>query len=90
MIPVSPVLPSVKVSHYVEDVVAANQPQYTPLPVILGREPSGMVTSRWSLTWKERLKALFVGNIFVQVLTYRNPLQPMKLFVDEPTLEECL
>lgn len=66
-----------------------NQPGYERLPGIRGRAPQYIVTSRWSLTWRERWRILVHGDLWLQLMTFGVPLQPMKLLVDEPTPEEC-
>ncbi len=56
---------------------AENQPEYIPLPA--HRQPDGTVTTRWRLTWRERLRILLTGDLWLQVLTFNRPLQPVKL-----------
>lgn len=58
-------------------VYAKDQPEYLPLPA--RRDEAGMVTSCWKLTWKERLKLLLMGKIFLTVMTFNQPLQPIRL-----------
>jgi len=65
---------------------AKDQPEYTPLPVY--KTPDGEITSCWRLTFKERLKVLFTGNVWVSLLTFNKPLQPMRPFVDRPNWME--
>ena len=79
MKPVSPVLPGQP-----EVVYAKDQPQYNLLPAIKGID--GMVITRWKLSWKERLIVLLNGDIYLQVLTFNRPLQPVKLSVEPPEL----
>lgn len=61
---------------------AENQPEYLPLPAWKGEE--GTVISCWQLTWKERLKLLVNGRIWLRMLTFNKPLQPQRLDVDSP------
>jgi hypothetical protein len=63
-------------------VYAKDQPQYLPLPV--HKTEDGVVTSCWSLSWRERLKILFTGRIWWSVLTFNHPLQPQRPDVDNP------
>lgn len=56
---------------------AKDQPEYFPIPVL--RLPDGQTASRWRLTWRERLRALFFGDIYLSVLTFNRPLQPIAL-----------
>ena len=67
-----------------ETVYAKNQPPYIPLPTVLCDGPEGMVISRWKLSLCERLKVLFFGNIWLRLLTFGKPLQPIALEVDDP------
>lgn len=57
---------------------AKDQPPYLPLPVIRLLDDGGMVISRWRLTWRERIRVLFTGNLFLSQLTFNAPLQPIK------------
>ena len=63
-------------------VYAKDHPKYLPLPCY--KEADGTITIMWKLTLKERLKLLFKGILYHQVLTFNNPLQPIKLSVDSP------
>src|SRR5687767_2804087 len=64
MKPVSPVLVDNPLQ-LPEIVFAKDQPKYQPLPAI--RTDDGIVVSRWSLTWRERLRVLFSGSIWLQL-----------------------
>ena len=74
MQPISPVVPGLE-EYEVE--YAKNQPEYITLPAY--REKDGCVTTRWRLSWAERLRILWTGDIWHQVLTFNHPLQPVKL-----------
>lgn len=60
---------------------AENQPEYLNLPAHLDKD-KGEVTSCWRLSFKERLRALFKGEIHLQVLTHNKPLQPVRLWFE--------
>ena len=62
------------------NVYAEDQPEYQNLPC--HRAKDGTVTSCWSLSFKERLKVLFTGVLFLRVLTFNKPLQPLLMSVD--------
>lgn len=64
-------------------VFAENQPQYKPLPAFIS--PDGIVLTCWKMTVKERLKLLFSGRFYLQVMTFNQGLPPML-----PTLENPL
>lgn len=69
------------------DVIAKDQPQYRPLPAhVVNGDPEGRITCCWQLSWRERLKVLWTGLIWHQVLTFNSPLQPQLLLVDKPEL----
>lgn len=86
MLPQSPVLPKQNgmLIRHSEVIYAKDQPEYISLPAI--KTLDGEVITRWQLTWKERIKVLFSGNIWLSLLTFNQNLQPIKLHVDEPQL----
>ena len=61
---------------------AKDQPQYLQLPC--HKTVDGEVTSCWGLSIKERLRVLFTGRIFLRMLTFNQPLQPLKMSVVNP------
>jgi len=62
-------------------VFAKDQPQYLPLPAYIG--PDGIVITCWQMTWRERLRALFTGRMWLTVLTFNNPLQPLRPSIEK-------
>lgn len=90
MTPITPVVPgfNLPVSIYAKD-----QPEYRPLPSFKCED--GMVVTRWSLTFGERLRLLIGGSLWLSVLTFNGPLQPVKLTTVCPIMghtgydEEC-
>jgi hypothetical protein len=80
MNPVSPVFPKTKGLH--EVVYAADQPEYLPLPA--HRDNYGTVTARWHMSWRERLRVLFSGDIWLSILTFNRPLQPHTISATPP------
>jgi len=62
---------------------AKNQPEYLPLPAY--KTSDGMVTSCWGLSFFERLKVVLIGKIYLEVLTFNQPLQPLRMSVSKPT-----
>lgn len=56
-------------------VFAKNQPEYRPLPA--HHTENGEVTSCWALDWRERLRVLFTGRVYLTLLTFNSPLQPI-------------
>lgn len=65
--------------------IAKDQPEYIPMPAYIAAD--GTVTCCWRLTWRERLRLLRSGVIWHQILTFRQPLQPQSLTVEQPQLE---
>ena len=84
MQPVSPVLPDIYLFKDRETVIAKKQPQYIPLPAIIA-EP--YVFTRWRLSWRERLRILFSGNLWLILMTFGKPLQPVRLETQSPHLQ---
>ncbi len=60
-------------------IFAENQPQYTPLPALRYNTPSGEVVSCYSLTFKERIRILFGGKIWMSLMMFGQPLTPSYL-----------
>ncbi len=80
MEPVAEVVPDAgtPVITYVRKVTfAADQPQYKPL--VAYHSADGTVFTRWRLTWRERLRMFLSGDLWLTVLTFNHPLQPVKL-----------
>lgn len=74
MKPVSPIIPG---EHLPETIYAKDQSEYQPLPV--WRDEDGAVLSRWHCTWRERLRILVTGDVYLWQLTFNRPLQPVKV-----------
>lgn len=68
-----------------EKYFAKDQPEYLTLPAL--RFQDGLVVSRWSLSLLERLQILFGGSVYLGLLTYNSPLQPVRL---STSLEEVV
>ena len=85
MRPLSPVIPGTELP---EVIYGDAQPEYQPLPV--WRDVDGTVLSRWKFTWWERLQVLFYGDLYLWVLTFGQPLQPVMLQVERPEVLPAL
>lgn len=85
--PVSPVLPTSCVRF---PEVMHTGPGYLKLPTMISNDTYGVATSRWKLSFRERLAALFSGNVWVQQITGHEPLQPVKVLGHEPSIDQCL
>jgi hypothetical protein len=79
MQPVTPIIPGFELP---VTVYAKDQPKYRQFPVF--KDADGTTVSRWKLTFWERLKVLVGGNIYLTLLTFNQPLQPVKLSVECP------
>jgi len=58
-------------------VYAKDQPEYLPLPA--HKTTDGQVTSCWKMGIKDRLRVLLSGRVFVTMLTFNQPLQPLRV-----------
>ena len=65
---------------------AKNQPEYLQLPAHVNHEAGGCVTTCYNLTWKERFAILLGKPVWLQTLTFNQPLQPQRLSVEKPPL----
>ena len=63
------------------------QPEYLPLPACKLKDEQGTVVTCWRLKFFERLKILIYGRIYLQLLTFNKPLQPIKISVENPFYE---
>ena len=54
-------------------VWAENQPPYLPLPAYTDDRET---ISLWALTWRERIRALFTGRLWLRQLNFGAALQP--------------
>jgi hypothetical protein len=80
----SPVLPSSP--QYPEIIAGANQ-QYLPMLPSVGimySDGTRSVISCYRLTWEERFSVLFGGKVWWEQFTFGHPLQPQKMYVEEP------
>src|SRR5262249_5273129 len=82
MKPSSPIVPGHDLP---ETVYAKHQPEYQPLPVYLQRD--GAVLSRWHCTWRERLRILITGDVYLWQLTFNGPLQPVSVEAEKPLVK---
>ena len=75
---ISPVLPNCQ---EFEVVYAADQPEYNPLPAV--RTEKVLVT-RWRLTDDERQWLANGGDLYIAVLHFGQPLQPLMPIASTP------
>ena len=60
---------------------AKNQREYLPLPAL--KLDDGEIIICWRPSIRERLKILFTGKIWLNVLTFNKPLQPLMMSADK-------
>lgn len=67
-------------------VIAEDQPEYQPLPAFINHQQ--MITC-WSLNWKERLKLLFTGKVWLRILRNPNTLvEPQLIEINKPFVKD--
>ena len=67
-------------------VFAENQDEYLSLPALIQNDEYGTVVTCWGLSFKERLNILFKGTIWLSLLTFNKPLQPILLDINKPEM----
>ena len=66
-------------------VFGAEQPEYQPLPAErVGKDQTGQINTCWELDPDEIKKVQETGQIYVSLLTFGQPLQPVLVSVDKP------
>src|SRR5207237_1292972 len=81
MTAVSPVVPGLGLDG-TEVKFAKDQPQYRVLPAL--KLADGTVITRWRCSWRDRWRLLWRGDLWLSVLTFQQPLQPVRLDTDCP------
>ena len=59
--------------------MAEHQPEYITLPAFKSTE--GIIITCWRLSFKERIKLLLTGKLWLSNMTFNQPLQPIFLTV---------
>jgi hypothetical protein len=57
----------------------ADQPEYTPLPALRFHDECITVRSCWKFSVRDRIKILFSGKVYLDLLTFGKPIQPQLL-----------
>ena len=55
---------------------AKDQPEYQPLPAFKNDSPQGEVISCWQLSFRERMRVLVKGEIWISLMSFNKPLIP--------------
>jgi len=63
-------------------IFAEDQPEYQSLPAFKIEGPEGNVVSCWQMSFKERLKVLFTGKIWLNLVSFNKPLTPSFMSVN--------
>jgi hypothetical protein len=66
-----------------EVVYAANQPEYIPLRSLRADGRMGAVISRWTLTPEQRRAVAEGADVFLELSTFNQPLQPIRMSVSD-------
>jgi len=67
-------------------VIAKDQPEYIPLPALV--DENGNVVTCWKLSTDEIEKISKTGELWLQVMTFNQPLQPLYLTVEKTEVIE--
>ncbi|MDA8121778.1 MAG: hypothetical protein M0Z38_04330 [Deltaproteobacteria bacterium] len=71
-----------------EVIYAKDQPEYHPLPTLRSSDPEVKVMSRWTPDPRQRLAIATGADLYLVLLTFGNPLQPIMIGVgDRPNPE---
>ncbi len=60
---------------------AKKQPEYLPLPALKIDNDEGHVITCWKMTWRERIKVLFTGRVWLSLMSFNKPLTPSYMSV---------
>ena len=71
-------------------IYAENQPEYQPLPAYKNKSDLGEVVSCWEMSFRERLKVLFTGKVYVSLLSFNMPLTPSFLSTSFNKIKEMM
>lgn len=64
-------------------VIAKDQPPYLPLPAFVNDRET---ISLWRLTWRERVRVLLTGRLWLRQMNFGRALQPQAPCVESPFL----
>lgn len=63
-------------------VFAKDQSEYQPLPALRIDSQGGEVITCWQLSFKERIKILFTGVVWMSLMTFNKKMTPCYLAVN--------
>lgn len=63
-------------------IFAKDQPEYLPLPALRIDSPQGEVISCWQMSFKERMKVLLTGKVWLSLASFNKPLTPSYMSIN--------
>jgi hypothetical protein len=66
-----------------EVVFAKDQPEYIPLRALVSTGDDKSVLTRWALTQEQRKSISDGSDIYLELLTFGEPLQPIRIIVSD-------
>lgn len=70
-----------------EVTYAKHQPEYIPLRTLVSSGRMGAVISRWTLTADQRKAVADGADIFLELNTFHEPLQPIRMAISDGNLD---
>ena len=67
---------------------AENQPDYMPLPALKIQSEYGEVVSCWRMSFRDRVKVLFTGKVWLSLMSFNKPLTPSFMSVNRKDVYE--
>lgn len=68
---------------HLETKYAEHQPEYIPLRTLKSKSEMGQVISRWTLTAEQRKMIADGADIFLELSTFHQPLQPIRIAISD-------
>ena len=65
-------------------IFAKDQEPYLPLPAYVDNRQGGRVFHCWQLSIKERIEVLLTGKLWIKILNFKQPLQPIRPMSNNP------
>ncbi len=66
-------------------VFGEGQKEYLPLPAKRCKETGAIITC-WKMSFSERVKVLLFGVVYLRVMTFGEPLQPLNMSTEKEFL----
>lgn len=67
--------------------LGAGQPQYDVLPAVRADGPAGELVTRWELSDEDRARIAAGGSVYLHILTFGHPVQPVVLGTEPPEFQ---